>query len=99
MTKYQISIKAIAEDGTQKEIFNKADGLMKGVAMVTISEDEKIVGEVLTGMSMIDLSAAIASTKKIRFAAKMASMMAEMHREDVIDMEDDLRDLLGGGLQ
>ena len=84
------------ETGEEEELLNEE---YNGLVLLGDDDENNRVSEVLMNVNLLSVAAMISSTKKIKYAAKLSSTITSMHDDIMSGFEDQLSEMLEGGLQ
>lgn len=82
------------ETGEEKEVLNEEYN-----GLVILGDKDESFGEAIMNLNILKMAAMISSSGKMKMAAKLSNAMMSMHDDILSGFEDQLSEMLEGGLQ
>ena len=82
------------ETGEEKELLNEEYN-----SIVLLADEGEKIAEVIMNTNILNIAAMISSSRKIKMAAKLFNAMMSMRDDIMSGFEDQLSEMLEGGLQ
>ena len=82
------------ETGEEEEVLNDEYN-----GIVILGDKDESISEAIMNLNIVKIAAMISSSKNMKMAAKLSNAMMSMHDDIMSGFEDQLSEMLEGGLQ